>query len=348
MLFDRIVILCSSQFKNGRSVSAIYHLLKGKRSIQTVQDAHIYRLDNYYGIYKTLRKQDFDEQINKLVSNNLILLDGESTAKPADSGYKLLEETEDCVPLSYFNGMKYYNSTQLFFERLMLLIQTVTNSVKGNLNFIPVVDKPVITGWVKKRYFNVRQYQKQYLNHIHDELYTLLNCFSDREASMFVDCITGFRHYGMSTYQLADHYEVCRINVPLILTAVIQQMLSMIEHEKGKYPLLSSILSDMVEDSKLTKSAQRTNELLRKQYSAEEIAAMRNLKLNTIYDHLVEIALYDSQFPLETYIDEQQRQEILTAVNKLNSYKLKEIKQEIDERISYFQIRLVLAVEKIS
>lgn len=348
MLFDRIVIICCSQFKGGRSVSAIYHLLKGKRSIQTVQDAHIYKLGNYYGVYKTLRKHDFNEYIKKLVTNKLILLEDNSTAIPTDSGYKLLEETKNSSTVHYFNGMEYYHSTQLFFERLKLLIQTVTNSVKGNLNFIPIVDKPSVTGWVKERYYNVRQHQKHFLYQIHDELYELLSCLSDREASIFVDCITGFQHYGMSTSQLAAHYDINRIDAPLILTAIVQRMLQIIEHAKGEYPLLSAVLNDMTENSKLTNSANKTNGLLNRKYTAEEIASIRHLKLNTVYDHLVEIALFDKQFPLETYINELQRQEIITAIKKLNTYKLKEIKQEIDDTISYFQIRLVLAVENIS
>lgn len=349
LLFDRIVITCCSKFQDSRSLSAIYHLLKGKRSIQTVQDAHMYKLDKFYGIHKTLKKQEFDKQIHTLLSKNLVLLKNNSSAVPTQSGYELVNKINDMHnQLNYFNGMKYYNMDEIFFERLMLLIQTLTNSVNNNLNFIPVVDKSVITEWVREQYYLIRQNLNVYLENIHNELFELLSYFSERDASKLVDCLTGFNHYGMSSFQLADHYNVKRVEIPLILTAIIHRMLSIIEQNVGNYPILSLITRDLAEDSRITNSANQTNDLLNKQYSVEEIAVIRNLKLNTIYDHLVEIALYDEEFLLDRYVDRQHQQEILAALKKIKSYKLKEIKQEVNEKISYFEIRLVLAVENIS
>ncbi|SEQ24800.1 Uncharacterized protein YpbB [Virgibacillus subterraneus] len=348
MIFDRIVITCCSQLKTGRSVSAIYHLLKGKKSIQTVQDAHIYKLDNFYGIYKSLKKQNFDERIDKLISAGLVQLNDNSSAIPTALGNEWLQENPNSIPLRYFNGMNYSSSATIFFERLVLLIQTISNSSNSNLNFIPVVDKPVVTGWVKEQYYVIKQDLHYFLQSFYDELYDLLKCFQDQEASMFVDSLTGFKHYGMSSYQLADNYNLKLIDVPLALIGIIHHMLFTIEHDTRKYPLLSHIKNELPEYSNTTKSATKTRELLNCHYTAEEISIMRNLKLNTIYDHIVEIALYDEQFPLDNYIDEQGHQEVLNVINRLKSYKLKDIKQEINKEISYFQIRLVLAVENIT
>ncbi|MFB4166355.1 helix-turn-helix domain-containing protein [Virgibacillus sp. JSM 102003] len=347
MLFDRIVIKCCSQFKTGRSVSAIYHLLKGKRSIQTVQDAHIYKLDNFYGIYKSLRKQNFDERIYKLISEGLIQLHDNSSAFPTVLGYKLNEKESD-ISLDYFNGMKYSGLSSIFFERLVLLVQTITNSRNNNLNFIPVVDKPVVTSWVKKEYYIIKQNQFSFLHQLYDELYRILSYFHEQEAGMFVDSLTGFKHYGMSSYQLAANYNLKLIDVPLALTGIIHYMLYAIEQDSNTYPLLTRIKDDLPASSQTSKSATKTKELLNSQYTAEEIAVIRNLKLNTIYDHLVELALYDKQFPLDKYIDKQGQQDILNAVSRLKSFKLKDIRQEISKEISYFQIRLVLAVENIT
>ncbi|MGP4107402.1 helix-turn-helix domain-containing protein [Virgibacillus sp. L01] len=348
MSFDRIVISCCSQFKSGRSVPAIYHLLKGKKSIQTVQDAHIYKLDNFYGVYRSLRKYNFDERIDKLLAEGLIYLDDDSSAIPTPLGNDWLQKNSSNIPLHYFNGMKYTGSATLFFERLVLLVQTITNSGNNNLNFIPVVDKPMVTNWVKKQYYVIKQNQFNFLHQLYDELYSLLNCFHEQEAGMFVDSLTGFKHYGMSSYQLAANYNLKLIDIPLALTGIIHYMLFMIEQNSSEYPLLLSIKDDLPKASQTSKSATKTKELLNRLYTPDEIAVIRNLKLNTIYDHLVEIALYDKQFPLEKYINKQAQQDILNAVGKLKSYKLKEIKQEISKEISYFQIRLVLAVENIT
>ncbi|WP_167751334.1 helix-turn-helix domain-containing protein [Lentibacillus salicampi] len=348
MLFDYIVISCCSRFRDGRSISAVYHLLKGKRSIQTVQDSHIYQLNHFYGIYPTLQKQDFDEQIHKLVDDSLLVLNNDNTAALTDSGQHLLHRQANHGIVHYFNGMDYYQKAPVFLERLLLLIQTVTNSAENNFQFIPVIDKPIITNWVKKQYHQLRHHQAVFRSQLYKELYQLLQCCSETEANIFVDSLSGYNHYGMSSFQIADSYGLKRVDIPLVKTAMIHQMLSIITRNTTAYPIFARFFHDLPQASGITNSASKTKELLDKQYSAEEIAARRHLRLNTIYDHVVEIALYEDEFPLEQYVTTDKQSEILAAVNDTSSYKLKDIKWKVSETISYFQIRLVLAVEKIS
>ncbi|WP_010530845.1 helix-turn-helix domain-containing protein [Lentibacillus jeotgali] len=348
MLFDYIVMSCCSRFKDGRSISAVYHLLKGKRSIQTVQDSHLYQLNRFYGIYPMLQKQDFDKHIHKLADGNLLALYNDNTAKTTARGENWLHEHQEHVPINYFNGMDYYQKAPVFLERLLLLIQTMTNSRKNNFHFIPVIDKSVATNWVKKQYQQLYQNQAVFLNQLHEELYQLLKNYSDMEANIFVDSLTGYNHYGMSRFQIAELYGLNQLDIPLIKTAIIHRMLTIISRNTAVYPLFTRFLQDLPQEAGITNSAGKTKGLLNKQYSAEEIAEMRHLKLNTIYDHMVEIALYDENFPLETYVTADEQKEILAAAKKISSFKLKAIKQEVSEAISYFQIRLVLAVEKIS
>ncbi|HLS08602.1 helix-turn-helix domain-containing protein [Lentibacillus sp.] len=348
MLFDYIVISCCSRFREGRSISAIYHLLKGRRSIQTVQDAHIYQLKHFYGIYPGLQKQHFDKQIHKLVEDNRLVLNNDLTAVLTDFGQNWLHKHRGNVTVQYFNGMDYYQKATVFWERLLLLIQTMTNSIKHHFHFIPVIDKPIITSWVRKQYHQLRPHQTVFLNRLYGELHHLLQCFSGMEANIFVDSLTGYHHYGMSSFQIAYHYRLKQIDVPLAKTAMVHRMLFIIGQNEATYPLLANFLRELPHESRITNSASKTKELLEKQYSAEEIAEARHLKLNTIYDHMVEIALYDDCFPLETYVLPDEQAEIMAAARKTSSYKLKDIKQEVSETISYFQIRLVLAVKKIS
>lgn len=346
MLFNYIIITCCSKFRGDRSISAIYHLLKGKRSIQTVQDSHIYDLKHFYGVYQTLHKQDFDEQILNLVKNNWLKPMEDNKALPTDKGHNWINQHGKNVSANYFNGMEYYRKVPVFWERLLLTIQTMTNSRNNHFTFIPVSDNPVITGWVKKQYHQWSSHETAFLNQLYSELSQLLHLFWEKEANIFVDTLTGYNHYGMSTFQLAEHYDLGQIDIPLIKTAIFHRMLAIINQNSKTYPLFAQFLQDLPEETKLTKSANKTRELLDRQYSAEDIASIRRLKLNTIYDHMVEMALYDVLFPLEQYVTLDEQAEIRTAINKTTSYKLKDIKQEVNETISYFQIRLVLAAEK--
>src|SRR5699024_1045731 len=93
---------------------------------------------------------------------------------------------------------------------------------------------------------------------------------------------------------------------------------------------------------KISASANHTYQLLRKGYPIEKIAQMRQLKENTICDHIVEISLHVSSFSITKYVNQDVQDQIIRAIELTKSYKLKDIKGKLSEDISYFQIRLVL------
>lgn len=347
MLFEGVILKCSLSIQAERTSSAIFHLLKGKKSIQTVQDIHIYQLETFYGIYKLLTKQTFDQKIEKLINNKLLQKDTrqEGVFIPTALASDWLNKNKDRLPFDYFNGLKYAEMAGVFFDRLMLLIQTVTNCQKQHYSFIPVVDQTNVANWVKMIYKKTKGSEQKLLSAIYYELHRLLQQFSDQEASMFVDGLTGYKYYGLSKEQLAAKYGIDKQDVKLLFAGMTQSIVSIVHKEKAVYPLLSFLVKDISRTTLITKSAHATFKLLREGYTVDQIVQMRQLKENTIYDHIVEIALYNTAFPIRNYVTEEKQREIINAINKTKSYKLKHIKQSVCEDISYFQIRLVLARE---
>ena len=55
-IFDAIVLDILSSMKGERSPSAVYHLLKGKRSSQTIQDAGLFAVSKYFGFCSALSR----------------------------------------------------------------------------------------------------------------------------------------------------------------------------------------------------------------------------------------------------------------------------------------------------
>lgn len=342
LLFDMIIIKCSSQFQDKRSAAAIFHLLKGRKSIQTQQDSFLYDLANFYGVYKKLHKQTFEKKLDQLQNSGHLQLSGESVL-PGEKCTAIMQKTTEYPQFNYFNGMEYTNADTVFCQRLFLLIQTLTNSQHHHFSFIPVIDTPKITNWVKTQYKRMRHKQETVLRVIHNELHQLLGRLPEEEAEFFVDCLTGFEHYGMSSYQLAKHHKMERVDAPLFLTAITHRIFSEMEQDPEKFPTLSFVIKDMKHETKLSQSAGRTDTLLRNNYNPTEIASIRSLRINTIYDHIVEIALYQPGFSIDSYVSTEQQQEIAAAIREVKSFKLKDIKCEVDDNISYFQVRLVLA-----
>jgi uncharacterized protein YpbB len=72
------------------------------------------------------------------------------------------------------------------------------------------------------------------------------------------------------------------------------------------------------------------------------IANLRHLKLSTIEDHLVELALNVEGFSIDSYVDRVLQNKILEVSRIEATKQLKLIREKIGAA-TYFQIRLVLA-----
>lgn len=348
MLLEAIIIQSSRAFQKERSISAIFHLLKGKASIQTVQDSQTYRLTAFYGIYPSLTKQTFEQIIHELIKHQyLSYVSNQQTGYPTKQGLHWFKDIKQALPLKHYQGFLYHKTDQIFYLRLLLMIQVLTNRLMNETSYIPIVDDPAILNWMKHVYPSLKHEPKRYLQALYEELTQCLEQCDEQAAHLFVDRITTYQHYGMSLDQLAHTYQIKRTDLPLWFTAIIHQILKQITAKKEAYPFLNQILTGLSVNGMMTQSAQKTYEWIQKQYSLAEIARIRRLKLSTIYDHLVEIALFDKQFSIRPYVSEQVQHEIIQAVKATKSFKLKTIKDHVSDDISYFQIRLTLAATDI-
>lgn len=344
MLLNGIILTCVQAIKDTRSGSAIFHLLTGKKGIQTVHDARLFELEGFYGIYPGLDKKIFTNRIDALAAKKFLHPSKrtEQAYLITPTGREWLISNQSLLPLHLFKGFSYSKMDTEFYQGILLLIQTYTNSYKQNYAFIPIVDYPNVTQSVRAIYHtNKHTSHGKMLRELHDELYQVLQKIDPLPAKLFVERLTGYKDYGLSISQLASSYNLNTIDVQLFLVAVVHHIIS--ELKRKKSPILSQLFSYHSKGRTfITDSAAKTNELLQQGMTIEAIAKHRRLKQNTVYDHIVEIALIDTDFSIEPYVSKPVFQTIETAVHACKTLKLKTIKGAVDEQISYFQIRLSL------
>jgi len=322
-------------------------MLHGRRSIQTIHDAHLYDLSEFYGIYRHLNKSKFNELIKRLEHECLIdRYKDTDIFELTERGMTWLAEHEHTMPLHYYKGLQYYDVDHVFFERLLLLTQVLTNRYKQNYHYIPVIDKREITVWVKQTYAHMKENVHQHLHTLFNELYHLLNLLNAQEANLFVDRLTGYKHFGLSTQQLSAHYSMSESDIYLYLTGIIHRLLNLIGQDTNTYPFLNACIQDQSIYQTMTQSARQTETLLDRGLDPEAVARIRRLTINTIYDHIVEIALVKENFNMKPYVSHEEQEAIIQAIRQANSTKLKRIKAHLNDHISYFQIRLVLTTHK--
>lgn len=341
----RYIILSSiKKIQYERSVSAVYYLLQGKQSIQTIQDAHLFELSHYYRICKQLKKSSFMKEIELLVEEQFLQrTNKEARYELTEKANTWLDDNKHIGKDLGINGMKYHQIDDEYLARLLLLIQVWTNGMKKQRTYIPIIETAEVKFWVKSFYQQTKDDIPTYLQQLYNELVPIFESIKQEYVDMFTLQLTSYNKYGLAAVQVAQLYQLRNEDVDLITLHIIHRILNMIETKPAQFKVLHQLTTDLIQPTVLTYSAAKTESLLQQGWTLEQIAIKRQLKINTIHDHIVEIAIRQANFDWQNYLTKEEKQLITAAIQQTGSYTLKAIKLLVGESISYFQIRLVLA-----
>lgn len=344
MITKGIILRSVNKLQAQRTSGAIFHLLQGKRSIQTVQDAYLFGLDRYYRLIPTLTRTQFDHLIHQLMAKGLLteeIKESKQILHLTDNGERFIEKQS--FNFHYFNGLRYVNRDDIFYKRLLLMIQVLTNQYKQYHSYIPIVNDVDVQQWIKQMYNKIKNHIEQYLLFLYDDLHLLFNHLPDYKVNLIVDRFSGYNHIGLSTHQLSEKYKLTKNDVFLYIQATIHQLLNLIFDHHFKTKVIHLLVEDLPQIHMMTQSAQKTLKLLKQDLTIEQICDRRRLKKSTILDHLIEISWLDQTFEIDQYVTPTELNEIKRAIRETNSLQLRKIKAVVGDDISYFQIRLGLS-----
>lgn len=334
MIFNQILLHILHILKNERTVSSAYHLLRGKRSGQTIQDVGMYKLHCYFGILPKLKRTTFDEAVVALKAAEMIQVD--------DEGYFTMEDAIEFGDIPHFNGWHYRGNEHRFFSRLSLLVETLSHT-KENIYYFAPTEKNIeaqlfIRGYLQNHPFRDVAFRHQVL----EELTEALNkpYLSEVQRDIVVARLSGANVAGVTWQQLAQKHGVSELDVQLFFISALHGMLAKV-FEKP-LPLMNELAEGIYISMPLTDSTSETAKLLNEGKSIEQIAALRRLKMSTIEDHVVEIVMNLPAFNIEAFLSREQLKEIHETSEAYATKKLRVLK-EVLPHYSYFQLRLGLA-----
>lgn len=339
MQIESIILYSIKQLKSERTIYSVYHLLNGKKSSQTIQDAHLFSLKKFFGIYEQLSRESFDEIYQAMVEKNWLINKGDQRYSLTTSGMTLLENN----PLpQYINGWNFHQITSLFWERLSLLIQVVSNLAFCESRYIPIQKNIDVHNWLKSTLKDITVPRLELGPALYSELNECFNTAKVIDPSLLVFRLTGYQQIGLTPLQVAAKVNLNIHNYQVEFTNILHYLIHKIMEEENQLKVLPYLIDELIQDDELTLSSRKTQKLLRQGHSPDIIAKLRHLKLSTIEDHLVELALNTTDFSIDTYVDRELQHEILEVSRQKASKQLKVIKEKIGAA-TYFQIRLVLA-----
>ncbi|NYV66061.1 helix-turn-helix domain-containing protein [Bacillus sp. Gen3] len=341
-----IVLVQLQRIEGARTVYSIYHLLKGKKSSQTIQDAHLFNLGVFFQTFPNLQRNVFDEIIHDLYQNGFITQQDELKFVLSEKGCQELAVffEKDAFP-SYLNGLKYQDVGIIFWRRLTLFVQVLSNSIHDIQKYYPIVRDPDTQIWIKS-FLKQSQFSKQEISiKLFHELSSIFKQEPPEKPELFLIRLTGNQQVGLTIEQSAEYFGMEYTEYWYRFIHLLHFMLGTILQNNSEYPLLFSLIKDSHQSVPLTNSTKETYLLLKNGHSIQEVAILRKLKTNTIEDHVIEILLNQVDLDVSPYLSKELETEIIQTAAIVGKKKLKPIKEVIQE-VSYFQIRLALAKNK--
>ncbi|MED3713935.1 helix-turn-helix domain-containing protein [Neobacillus thermocopriae] len=286
-----------------------------------------------------MTRDSFERIIDEIANNQWIKPIEEQRYLLTPSGESYCKKNP--VP-PHLNGWKYYSMTKLFWERLSLFIQVTSNLVYKETKYIPIQKNKDIHTWVKACLVGTNISRQEIGNQIFHELLECLDQVDGIQPPVLVFRLTGYQQIGLTAEQTANKLKMDMIDYQLEFNNILHYMIKKISENEKNFPLLSFAVYDIKKANDLTNSTKKTWNLYRRGYSINRIAKERKLKVSTIEDHFVEIALNVKNFSIDEYVDKSQQEKILEVARQEQTRQLKQIKEMLGS-VTYFQIRLVLA-----
>lgn len=338
MRFDEVVLAIMQAVDGQRTISAPYHLIKGKKSGQTIQDIGYFGLHPFFAIAPKLEKSEYMAAIDRLQRDGMLIPDPAALVRlsAAARAYAL--------PPCFLDGWKYRGSERLFFARLALTVQTLSYFAQNYRRFDPVVTDEGLQAWVKKYLKRIRFTEPAVQRAFKQEMETSLELSKAQEwqKDLLLERLSGYGVGGMTWDQLAMLHGILPIDAKIAMAEALHAWMDAIDKHNTEVPLLHDLLEGLVQPSRLTESAKRTLNLFERGFSLAQIAELRQLKTSTIEDHFVEMAMNDPAFRIAPFMDIELFRSIQTISKEMKTMRLRDIKEQLPEA-SYFQIRLALA-----
>lgn len=338
-MFHQILLQIFQKLNNERSISAAFHVLRGKRSGQTIQDIGLFQLHNYFGLLPKLPRATFDEAVSLFSQNSWLIMQESGHYSMKKLGLQRAEQTPDFL----FDGWHYRGNEHIFFARLSLIVQSLSYQSAGIRSFSPISRDTNIQSWVRT-FLLEHNYQEGYLQQqLLEECERVLSELSLSEANkqLVLYRLSGYGLPGWTWQQLASERKEAVLDCQLAFIELLHVFLNEV-HQTTDYPLLGKIAEELRVKALLTDSAQQTAHLYEQGYSLEQIMQIRKLKQSTIEDHLVELAMYEPNFSIGPFVSYKEAEKVWQASKQYQTKKLK-ILHEVVEGMSYFQLKLVLA-----
>ncbi|MFD1466276.1 hypothetical protein ACFQ4L_09415 [Lapidilactobacillus mulanensis] len=288
-----------------RRVKAIYYLLTGKRTISNLSAGLEYGLLPYFRIFPKLSQADYFKALAELTAQHYLVqrTDEQPVARLTTTGK--LAKTVLCQQDYWLHSVNYFEigDWQIQWEKLMLSVQVISNYRHHITKYIPTTNHPLLLREIRHWFYRVGAHQQQ---EFIDSLAESIAQLPKLAQTILVNSLHSETFAGVSDFQLAQDLQLTGAEFQLARIEAISSLMTLILAEDPARVLPSLF---QVPEQTLSRSAQRTYDLVQQGKSWSQIQQMSRQKEGTLKEHLLEAAILLTDFDFKAPLVRQIGQE---------------------------------------
>ncbi|MGX7419232.1 helix-turn-helix domain-containing protein [Carnobacterium gallinarum] len=328
--------------KKSRKAMTVYHIVSGKRTASILYQAEIYQLSAYFSLFSKLKKEQYQKIIEKGITLKLLIYENEEQLLLTEKGVQWLETyfSSHHLPVN-LNLLHYGRWVNEFWRRVLFLSQVLSEIRYENKGYLPIEKEWRIQIWVKSWLQKQKLERSLVAKDFGAEWLNLGSTLSEQKMTILVGYLSGYNTIGQTTQQLATSLATEPSEISVSLVEALCEMIVEIQQNKVVYPLLYQIQAELEQSiGAVSQSIRKTEEELKNGLSLEDITQMRQLKLSTVSEHMIELAIIDPKFSVRAVIKNQPFVEVSQLLQVNPSCTYTEIKEQFPE-VPFYVYRIV-------
>ncbi|MFT9450757.1 helix-turn-helix domain-containing protein [Liquorilactobacillus ghanensis] len=294
--------------KQPRRPAVIRQILINKRTVSNLFWGLNYQLLSWLAVAPKLEAAYFDQQIELLLQTKALQ---QTTAglvlTAAGSQHWQLYQTSDLHYWRQAPQLVQHYQVGAWQAMLALLIQVFSEMSYHNVHYYVNVTDPQLQYWLKRwlQHNSRQQLQAQFVRTLTEFLTTQ----ESPAANIFLNMYSGHQIAGRTLLQLQQQtgWTVAELNC--LRTDLSLQLAEKLLREG---PAWQALIGLFRKNSLLSASTAITYQAFLNQYPLAKIAQKRQLKLSTIQEHLLEAAIFATDFPYLKILPTKIQQQLIT------------------------------------
>jgi len=320
----------------------IIHVFQGKRTPSMFYLIEKNKWHHGFMLAKGLERDRLETIIQSLAKKQWL--------KAQDKGYLLTALGEEAGSTYFDNhyypkalqSFSYTSARSPFWSRLQLFVQVFSELSYKNTHYAPIIKHPHHQENVRQLFSEFKGKTEEVFQQWLKEQGFLFNNLPSEHADILASQLSGHQVVGETQTKLAKELDMANLEYYLYQQTLIEELIGLILNYEEKVPIMSQIFKQVHKEANygLSGSTYQSFQLLTEGHTIAAIAQKRGVKVNTVREHILEMAFVFREFPYEEFVPKSLYKSLNQGFKTVENYNYQQAFEE-NEEMEFMHFRLV-------